>query len=880
MRAVNLQIKNYFSPIGIDTNCPVFSWQLESKTHNQTQSYYRVIVAENEGVLANNEGSIWDSGKVASSEQLVIVYDGTPLKSVSCYFWKVAVWNQDGQMEWSEPQLFFTGYLNHYEWKAKWLGNGGRKPFYARHQFDVSKKVRRAFALVSGLGHFKMFMNNEKIGDHEMDPGWTNYHKSVQYVCFDITAYLRPGANVIGVSIGNGFFAGDDGGRHFYTMDKGYQPYGEQLMTLGELHIEYEDGSRDLICTGNGLWKVRDSATSLANVYGSENFDARLYPMGWSCKDFNDFDWDEAKCVTPPNGKLISQNQPPITVKRVYDSIGITEPKENVFVFDLGQNMSGMFEIHATGPAGTKVKVTPGELLNEDGTVATPWDIVTYSEYTLNGTGDIEVWKPDFSCYGARWVQIEGCTRNELNKEEPFIHDVKGHFVTSASLDVGKFETDNPEINRLAEIILKSIESNLQSVHSDCPTIEKLGWVETAHLMGPSIMYVKHVEELWLKIVRDMIEAQTEEGLVPDIAPEYSRFEGGFRDSIAWGSSLVIVPDLLFEIYGNKTAIEQAYPSMKTYMAYLKTKEVHGGFINHGLGDWGIQPQTGGDYIENVETALYYYDYKLMLKFASMLGYDQEALFYKEEAERIKRIYNERLLIPAGDQYEYRKFSGEYDSNNQIIQAMPLYFDMVPEQMRKDVENSLVRATSNRQIQSGEIGLRYLFNALSNINGNRIVYDMMMQPEHPSYIRFVKNGETTLPEFWKDDARSRNHDMMGHILEWMYKELLGITSLKDAYKQILIAPYYAEELKQIHGHYNSVRGTIRVKFEHSKKEVRLQVSIPANTSAKVKIPLLSADSILFVNGQIVERKVVSQEGHLYAYCEILSGDYTFSVVEK
>ena len=677
LKPVELKIKNFASSFGIDTSYPLFSWQLISQLKNQTQKYYRILVTEDEKDSIFESCILWDSGKVESTEQLSLKYSGSPLQSLTWYYWKVGVWDQEGNLVFSNAETFNTGYLRDETWTGKWIGNGRCKPFYARHTFELTKKVKRVFALVTGLGHFKLYINGSKIGNNEMDPGWTNYHRSIQYVSFNVSNSFLPGLNVIGMHIGNGFFAGDSGGRHFYTMGKGYEAFGCELMTIGEWHIEYEDGTKSIISTDASSWKVRDSATTLANVYGSENYDARLYPHGWDNSSFDDNEWENACVTDPPAGKLVIQNQPPITVKHIYDTIGIVEPIPNVYVFNLGQNMSGQFEIYVSGHSGCKVTIKPGELMREDGTIATPWDIVTYSEFILAGTGEVEVWKPDFSCYGARWVQIEGCTRNELDLTKPFIHDVKGHFVTSASLDTGFLTTDDVRIAKLAGIITKAIESNLQSVHSDCPTIEKLGWVETASLMGPSIMYVKQVEELWLKIVYDMIEAQTEEGLIPDIAPEYSKFEDGFRDSIAWGNSSIIASDLLYETYGCQTAIEQAYPAMKVYMAYLKRKEIQGGIINHGLGDWGIEPQTGGDYIENVETAIYCENYRLMSKFASMLELHEEAVHYKAESERIKQVYNQHLLypLPFPDQHKfsYRKLNGAYDADNQVIQAIPLF---------------------------------------------------------------------------------------------------------------------------------------------------------------------------------------------------------------
>ena len=218
---------------------------------------------------------------------------------------------------------------------------------------------------------------------------------------------------------------------------------------------------------------------------------------------------------------------------------------------------------------------------------------------------------------------------------------------------------------------------------------------------------------------------------------------------------------------------------------------------------------------------------------------------------------------------------GKFVPENQVIQAMPLFFGLVPEANRKEVELTLHNTASSRQIRSGEIGLRFLIGALSATKRNDIVFDMMMQPEHPSYIRFVEKGETSLPEFWTDDARSRNHDMMGHILEWLYKELLGISSISGAYKEIRIAPYLCEKLHHVHGKYHSVRGLIEVDFSHSKEKVSLSVSIPANTTAQVRIPILGIGALVLENGYPISHDVVYEGGYYYTIVRVGSGRYQF-----
>lgn len=713
-----------------------------------------------------------------------------------------------------------------------------------------------------------------------------------QYVTFDVTKNCTKGKNNLVAEVANGWYNGDTANqRHFYTMDKGYEPFGEQLPLIMRMTICYSDNTYEIILTDDSF-KTLKSPTTLANVFGSEDYDASMYESLDSL--FSDSHAAFAKKLASdetPKGELVAMSHPPLKIKKSYETICITEPSKDVFIFDLGQNMSGLFEVFVKGKKGDKIRITPVEKLTPTGEIDKSCN--TWSEFTLKGTGELESWKPSFSYSAGRWIQIEGATRDQSDSSKPYIADVKGHFVTSSAEDVGSFSCSDNRYNQIFNIILKAIESNLNHVHSDCPTVEKLGWLEPTHLMAPSVMYNKNVDTLWNKIARDVCEAQYQkgefdldkgvfpheysEGLIPSIAPRYARFlvdggDGSFWDIIPWASTVLLAPLFQHQFYGNTTVMKDNYNTAKKYLAYLYDKylryqELYNKntphkFLCQGLGDWGIGVGRR-ESRENTETAFFYTDLKAMAKFAHIAGNDKDEIHYEALAKTVLDDYNAALLVknPETGEYCYKAWdTPEHLSVMQANQAIPLCFGMVPQDKLASVKQSLVISANTRQFVAGEVGLPYLFRALLDCGRNDIINDMILQPEHPSYIRFVEMGETTLPEFWSDDARSRNHDMMGHIMEWFYTGVGGISSV-DSFKHICIKPDLPGILNNVSCHYDSIKGKITVDVKTEQDRISLTVSIPANTTGVIFPPKLNIGDTFICNGS---QSMLEPEG--YSIC--------------
>ncbi|KAJ5477171.1 hypothetical protein N7539_007315 [Penicillium diatomitis] len=857
MRVTRCGIHGFHEVLGVDTDELRFYWALESSVENSVQVAYRIVLATDSKLLEVAEPDVsnlaWDSGRVESNEQRnILCKPSHGFKSTCSYYWQVRVWDNEQQVHYGPTQHFFTGYprsrrLPPYSmnqtymphsslifrtwfedeanrWKAVWIGDGGDKPIYLRKSFQLAKQPTHAILFASGLGHFNMSLNGQPASDHRLDPGWTNYHRRVQFTSYDVTAHLSLGANALGAHVGNGFYAGDQGeDRFFWPMyeDNTYVRYGNELCFFCELHLFYGDGSRDTLIS-DPTWRVRKSATTLANIYASENHDRRLYPTNWDTPSFDDSNWALAKPLTGPRGHIFYQTQPPVVLHETFRPVRVYSPSNGVVCFDLGQNASTMVQLVLEGTSGSEVTVRYSETVSEDGTVLMPdplfkqFETGVFSRIYLAGTGKPETWEPDFSFTSARYVQVEGVSLTP-GEGLPIVHSVVGRHISSAARRLGTMKTDKADVNALLNACYWTFNSNLFSYHTDCPQIEKFGWLEVTHLLAPATQYIRDMESLYTKILDDILDTQEPNGLVPTMAPEIRYMCGPLHDTITWGCALCFLPDILLKYYGSTHVFPQVYPAAVRYMEYMRTKERLGGLIEHGLGDWG-RDIAFGNHQANIETAIYYRCLQCVEMMARELGKADEAERFRRWASRIYNVYNQHLLVTDDPSRPYAYYTSldNYPERDctAISQAMALQFKLVPVEHQKDVMAAFVNDCSDGRMRAGEIGLRFLFNTLADAKRPDLVLQMARQEEHPSYMRFLRT-----------------------IYEWFYAAILGLKPVGNAYRTFEIEPPYEAEFDFVEGAVDSPYGLIEVKFQRdAKKVVTVNLRVPFGTSAIVKRP--------------------------------------------
>jgi len=860
----NLRTEYRLEPQGVDTLRPRLSWTLDSPERAQSQTAYQILVATSAAALDAGRGDLWDTGKVASGESIGIVYGGKPLTSHLRCYWKVRVWDKRGTpSDWGPTANWSMGLVHTEDWHSQWVAwsrtalNSGPLPMF-RRDFTLTRSVRRATAYISGLGFFELYVNGQKVGDHVLEPGWTNYRRTDLYSTFEVRDLLHTGTNALGVVLGNGMY-NVAGGRYVkFTASAGRPKF------ILHLRLEYDDGSTEVI-TSDEKWQAAPSPIRFSCIYGGEDYDAREEQPGWNEPGFAANKWEPVNIVDDSTEHLFSQAQPYIKVMQEFSVAKVTEPAPGIHVYDLGQNFAGWPEITVRGKAGATVRLTPGELLDEKGLVSQRSSGgPTYFTYTMRGSGP-ETWHPRFSYYGFRYVQAEG---------DAEVVAMKGQFLHASAARAGEFSCSNELFNRIHKLIDAAVRSNLQSVDTDCPHREKLGWLEVPYLMASSIGADFDLTAYFPKIVRDMRDAQTVEGLVPDTVPNYVVHAYGFGDSPEWGSAMVMVPWWSYQHYGNRRVLEESLPAMERYVDYLGTK-AKDHIISYGLGDWydigpgepGISKLTP---LGVTATATYYQDLRVVEQAARALGRSAEAVRYGALAEQVKTAFNHAFLDTS---------KGVYATGSQTAQAMPLVTGLCPLSERTRVLRSLVSDVERRgnQQTAGDIGYHYLVRALMDGGRSDVLFAMTNRTDPPSYGAQLERGATSLTEAWDaDPASSQNHCMLGHIEEWFYAGLAGIETDFD---HITIRPQPVGDLTWVKAWHDTVHGRVESSWKKGAAGFELTVRIPANTKATVFLPGGVRERVTESGRPIAQAEGVrylKQEGSELVL-EVASGTYTFRV---
>ena len=852
-------------PLALAEASPMFSWKLQASSeglHAVSQSAYRIQVADSG---AQPRKLLWDSGVVHSGATADIAYVGPAFLAQHAYVWRVRVWDEQGHPSaWSH----FANWTQAPDWTPQWIAGKAAEagsenealPLF-RKSFSIGKPVRRVLLYASGLGQDELRVNGHKVGEDVLTPGWSDYRKTVYYDTYDVTGLVQSGANAMGVMLGNGMYRVlHTPGR--YTKFVGV--YGP-LQCAVRLHVDLADGSvMDVV--SDGTWKTMRGPITFSSTYGGEDYDARRERAGWDRAGFDDSHWENVALVNGPGGTLTPEMAPPLRVLHTYDPVKISRPRPGIAVYDLGQNFAGWPAISVSGPAGATVKLTPGELLNRDGTVSQRSSGgPQWFRYTLRG-GGVETWRPRFSYYGFRYVQVEDDgTGRESGKAR--ILSLRGEAVHSSSAEAGSFVSSSTLLNRIHTLILRAVENNAESLFTDCPHREKLGWLEETHLLAPSMLYDYDFAGLYAATARNIADAQTAEGpsagRVPEIAPQYVVFAPGygiFDDSPEWGSAAILAPWYVYQRSGDLHALIAQLDVMRRYADYLGTRAQEG-IIDYGLGDWyDIGPGPPG-YSKLTSagvtaTAIYFQDLRVLEAVTALAGKSDESRRYAQQAEAVRRVFNARFF----DASQHR-----YDKGSQTAQAMPLVLGLVPEEERAAVLDALVvdiRA-HNTHVTAGDIGYHYVVDALLDGGRSDVLLEMLERTDSPSYGYQLTQGATSLTEAWDaNPASSQDHFMLGDAEEWFYRGLGGINldfSAKGA-ERLILRPAVAGNLAWARSGYRSALGLIESSWQRERGTVQYHFTVPVNSTATIEVVSSSVDAVI-VDGVALSKApgVISEE---------------------
>jgi alpha-L-rhamnosidase len=856
---VRLRCEYLADPLGVDTASPRLSWLVESPQRGDRQKAYHILVSSAPELLRGDIGDFWDTGMVEAERTPSVEYAGEGLQSCARYCWKVRWWDREGRVSpWSGPASFVTGFLYPGDWKPKWIGARQVTEFrskgtvllghpgaddtqacgiYLRREFGLKDRAALAMIFISGLGHYELRLNGDKVGTSVLDPGWTDFKKKALYASHDVTGLVRD-KNAVGVILGNG--------RH--TASYGY----DAPKLACRIEVEYESGEREVLFSDEG-WRTSGGPLQENGLYYGERYDARILIDGWDQPGFDDRTWDKAVLVA--GYPLASQMMPPVRVAARLAPKSVHRLPSGASIFDFGQNFSGWTRLKVEGPMGAEVRLRHAELLNDDGSLnlgpnenAEATDV-----YILRGGGP-EVHEPRFTYHGFRFVEIAGYPG------EPGPDALEGVFVHSDVGRTGEFRSSNELLDRIHGNVLWGQLSNLMSIPTDCPQRdERHGWLGDAHLSAEEAAFNFDMAAFYAKFLDDIRLAQKEDGSLPDVVPPY--LPRLYPADPAWSSAYATLVELLWDHYGDRRAIAAHYASLKRYIDFLGRAADRQIIRNLGkYGDWcppgGIVPKKTP--VELTSTWYYYHDVLILARLAAVLGRGEEAREYARLAESIKAAFNDAFL--GETQYAAIRVSPVDTYPNQTSNALPLYLDMVPADRKDKVVASLVQSVVRQQdyhVDTGILGTRYILDVLTEAGRGDAAYRMATHKSYPGWGYMLAEEATTLWERWEKltghAMNSQNHIMLGSIDAWLYRVLAGLSPLLPGWRTVRVRPHVLGDLAFVEAGLATVAGRVASSWRRTDEAFSLEVAIPVGSEGEVHVPVLWPGARIIESGQVVWR---------------------------
>ena len=888
----DLRCEYLVDPLGLDEREPRLGWILQSTRRGARQTAYRIRVSSTPEALAQGRAERWDSGRVESARSTHVTFGGAPLRSRETCHWNVEVWDETGASVHSPVAHWSMGLLVPSDWTARWIAADPEirrrdteaieptltepgTPGVFRREFEVPGSVRRATVYFTARGLVELSIGGQRVGEDQFAPEWTDYRRRIHYRTYDVTKLVATGANRIEAWLGDGWWSGYVG----WQEQRGR--YGSlENSVLVQLEIELTDGSHFRVVTDD-TWRCATGPILSSDFMMGEVYDARREPREWLA----------AREVAAPSAVLVAQRSEPVRITELIAPLSRTEIRPGVHIFDLGQNISGWVRLKIAAPAGTRIVLRHGERLSPDGTLYTEnlRRAKATDVYTCRG-GGIEIWQPRFTFHGFQYVEVTGWPG------VPAADAITGCVVHSATPLVGAFSCSHAGVNRLWLNGLWSQRDNFLSVPTDCPQRdERLGWMGDAQVFLRTATCNGDVAAFFTKWMTDIVDAQTPEGIFPDVAPrppEEINFVGldDLCGAAAWADAGVIVPWTIWRVYGDRRIVERNWNALTAWMDYLertnsdglRTRDLHNNY-----GDWLCIPtdttfRTHSPMKNLLATAYWADDAAKMARLARALGKDAEAARYEETFTKVQTAF----------QREFLREDGELTVPTQTAYLLALAFHLVPVNVRARVASRLVEniAALDGHLSTGFVGISLLNPVLTEAGHADVAYRLLLQETYPSWLYPVRHGATTIWERWNgwthEDGffnphmNSFNHYSLGSVGEWLFRYVAGIEldAQVPGFERFVLRPFVRPGLDHASATYRSVQGPIESHWRRDGARLAWEVKVPANTSARIWVP---SDPYTAVSegGRAIEEarglRVIGREPG-YLVCEGGSGTYAFA----
>ncbi|MFC0276558.1 family 78 glycoside hydrolase catalytic domain [Enterococcus devriesei] len=739
----------------------------------------------------------------------------------------------------SKETHFETGKMNEV-FQADWIANTDKtlQNTLFKKSVSIQSPVKRGRLYITGLGIYETYINGEKVGDEYLTPGITAYDQWLQIQTYDVTdAFNQNQEQELLISTGDGWYKGTigfDGGKD--------QIYGDQHRVIAEYHLDYPDGTHEIIATDDS-WLTTNGKITKSAIYYGEDLDDTITPKEWQPVVLLDQD---KEC-------LQDRLSLPVKIMERLPVQEILHTPANEYVLDFGQNQTGWLEFYNREPKGTKLVFQMGEILQEENFYRENLREAR-AAFVYISDGEEKWVRPHFTFYGYRYVKVEGNTRPLKAK------DFQAAVLYSEMATTGTIETTNPKVNRLFENVLWGQKSNFLDIPTDCPQRdERLGWTGDAAVFSNTAALNMNVFPFFKKYAKDVaVEQALHDGKVPMYAPALGNFDGG---AAVWGDAATIIPWNMYQTYGDPAILKQNYPAMKAWVDWIrkksKSEDLWTGTFQ--FGDWlaldGENPAlpTGKTEEDFIASVYYYYSSTIVAKTAEILNFSEEAIHYEKQAQQIKKA------ISA----EYITKNGRLAIDTQTAYALALHFELVPENQRLRVVKDLIARLKkdDDHLKTGFVGTPFICQVLSRYGYHKLATKIFLLEDYPSWLYAVDLGATTIWERWNsvepdgslnpEGMNSLNHYSFGAIMEWAYNYLLGIKLTSPGYQAITFAPEFDYRLKNVSGRFQTPYGNFAVSYQIEtdvQHTIQLKVTVPFGVTLKAVLPR-SENVSINVNGK-------------------------------
>jgi alpha-L-rhamnosidase len=725
---------------------------------------------------------------------------------------------------------------------------------YMRRTFTVSKPIAKAKLYYTALGTCEPAINGQRINDHLLDPGWTEYSKRTMVREQDVTALITQGANAVGVVLADGWFAGRVG----WAGLAQYAQISRRPLFNAQLEITYADGTTDTIAT-DASWKGGDGQIVGSDQQLGEIIDDRKEGLGMTAPNFDDSQWSPVVVDDNIKVPLTPSVGPPVRVFTEFKPAKITRFGDT-WVVDFGQNMVGHVRITATGKAGTEITVSHGEMLNADGTIYNEnlRQAISLDKFILKG-GPSETMEPQFTFHGFRYAQITGFP-GELTAD-----NIKAIVISSDCPTTGNFECSNADVNRLYQNTVWGMRSNYISVPTDCPQRdERMGWMGDAQVFAPTAARHADVSGFFMKWLQDVDDGQNANGSFNNVNPRAREAQS----YPVWADAGVVIPWTMYTTYGDPAFLSINYPNMQRYVDFEERTYTNlmptGGVGDHLAPTAGRGPATtrggapgaapggrrggpggfGGPSVTTlVDTAYFARCAWVVSQSAALLGKSDEAKKYDALYHRICEVFTKNFVQP----------DGSMPLGSQTTYCLALEFNLVPEAMRPLLLKHLTDDIDQRQhLSTGFVGVGFINLVLGQHGRLDEAYKLLLTNSYPSWLYEVKNGATTMWERWDgwtetggfqaSSMNSFNHYSFGGVGRWMYEGMEGITldESHPGYKQFLLQPEFSNSITYVKGSIDSPYGKILSSWQLDRDNLIYDVTVPPNSTAIMTLPVSAA----------------------------------------